>query len=111
MKKTLSIVLVLVFLMAVPLLAFDADNTIIPAGNNTVPKLEMTEQQKAQMINLKTQILELKKQIIKKNVENGTISKEQGHKMEDRINTKLKSLESGELGFPHRNHSPKCKSH
>lgn len=110
MKKPLCVVLILVFLMAAPLLAFGADNGIIPAGKKTAPKLEMTKEQKTQMIDLKRQMLELKKQIIKNNVNNGTISKEQGQKMEERINARLQSLQSGELGYPHRNHSPKCDS-
>ncbi len=108
MKKALFLILVLTFLCGAPLVAIAEDSSSSPVQGRKMPELQMTAEQKAQMISLKTQILELKKQIIKYNLEKGVITVDQAKKMEDRINAKLEALKSGKLG-PHRKYPPRVK--
>lgn len=109
MKKTLIIFLVLIALVAAPTLTIAYDDTVSQVHSKKLPQLNMTEKQKAEMISLKKQTLELKKQIIRQNEEAGTITEQQAKKMEDRINARLKALDSGDLSRYHRNHCPKAK--
>lgn len=97
MKKVVTIVLVLALTLGTASVAFAADP---PFGlfRGNPPQLKMTDEQKAQMTSFFTQLLELKKQILKQNVENGTITEEQSKFMEDRMNSKLEAMKSGQWG-------------
>ncbi len=110
MKRALIIVLAVVLLLGTFTPAFAINMAQKPVLEKNLPKLKMTDDQKTQMISLKTQILELKKQIIKQNVENGTITAEQAKLMEERINTRLEALKSGQLGHDHHHNPPEVKN-
>lgn len=97
MKKALVIVLVLAFVLGTASLAFAVDRPYgIFCGNP--PQLTITDEQKSQLTAFFTQMLELKKQILKQNVENGTITQEQSDFMEERMNSKLEAVKSGQWG-------------
>jgi len=96
-KKVMVIVLVLALALGTASLAFAADSPYGIFGGNP-PQLTITDEQKAQMTSFFTQMMELKKQIFKQNVENGTITEEQSKFMEDRMNSKLEAMQSGQWG-------------
>lgn len=97
MKKVMIIVLLLALALGTTSLAFAVDTPSGIFGGNP-PQLTITDEQKAQITSYFTQMLELRKQIFKQNVENGTITEEQSKFMEDRMNDRLKAMESGQWG-------------
>jgi len=108
MKKAFCITLALALFLGLA--------TCAQAGNNTLgfgkdkPELKITAEQKEKLISLKIQMLELKKQIVKKNVEDGTITPEQGKLMEEKINTHIEAVKSGKWDRKfHQNHPPRQK--
>ncbi len=97
MKKTVVLVLILALTLGTASLAFAADPPYGIFGGNP-PQLKITDEQKAQIASFYNQMLELKKQILKQNVENGTITDEQAKFMEDRMNSRLEAMKSGQWG-------------
>lgn len=109
MKKAFCTILTLALVIGLMPIAFAAASSD-PVYGKQRTELTITAEQKTKMISLKTQLMELKLQIIKQNVENGTITQEQGKRMEEKINARLEALKSGKLGRIHRHHCPSPKS-
>jgi len=109
MKKALFLFLAVALLLGSPVMAAANDPSANQAHGKNAPHLQMTTEQKNQMIALKTQMLELKKQIIKYNLEQGLITSQQAQKMEDRLNARLEALKSGKLEKGRRHHAPQLQ--
>lgn len=105
MRKRLLLVLVFALSIGLVSMAYAKSNTgtTNPTTKTSTqqkqkcPQLKLTDEQKAQFTSIIKQKLELQKQIIKDNVTNGTITEEQAQVMEERMNTQLKAIESGEF--------------
>lgn len=102
MRKILIVLLVLALSVGIASFAMAGDDsgTKVPFRGKGMPfkerpQLQISEDQKARQISLMTQMLELRKEIIQANIENGTLTQEQGKLMLDRLNTQLENIKSG----------------
>lgn len=115
MKKALLIVLVLALSLSFASFAFAGDRVQdarpfqgARQRSCDLPLLTVSDEYKAQMITLRVQMHELRKKIIQSNIDSGSITKEQGEIMQEREDSRIEAIKSGDFrpGLGRRGRGP-----
>ncbi|BCB03876.1 DUF2680 domain-containing protein [Bacillus sp. KH172YL63] len=95
-------------IMAVCVLSLGVCGSVEAVGQNTEQKVNLTAEQKAELGKLHDQMFATKKELVKKYVEYGVFSKEQGDKVLAMMEEKHKKLkENGYMMRWHPHHGKK----